>query len=202
MGAPTGAVIAWWAKNPKIKFVIPSRLFQEMRCVALAIALIPGVVLSQTNSEGAHFHEIGHLDVTVSKGYINLSLVVPASDIVGFETPANSDDDRALVARAISDLSKPLELFLLPDEAICVTTDANVTLKAEELKQSTGADQEYHAEFWADYQIECQNAEVIEAVWCAYFDRFPSTEKLVVRFDRSDVIKTHDVTRAVPIFLF
>ncbi|MES0827782.1 ZrgA family zinc uptake protein [Ruegeria sp. SCP11] len=173
-----------------------------MRRAALALALIPGVVLSQINSEIAHVHGTGRLDVTVLGTVFSLSLAVPAEDILGFETPADSDEDRALVAKAISDLSKPLELFLLPEEAACETTAANVTLQAEGLGQAAEADQEHHAEFLADYQIECQNVEVVEAVRLAYFDRFPRAEKLVIRLDRSGEILTHDVTRAEPVLPF
>jgi hypothetical protein len=173
-----------------------------MRSVALALTLIPTAVLSQTQVGIEHEHGTGRLDIAVSEGEMSLSLAVPAADIIGFERPAQTDDDRALVAGAISDLSKPLELFALPEDAACFTAAANVTLLAEglgpEVDETSAADQEHHAEFQADYQIQCQSMDVIEAIGFAYFERFPNARKLVVNIDRSGEVQMHEVTRSMP----
>ena len=167
-----------------------------MRRAALALILLPTVVLSQTDSDIAHKHGVGHLEVTFAESAFALSLQVPAGDILGFEQPEDTDEDRALVAGAISGLSSPLELFVVPEEAACFTTAANVTLQTEGFGQTAEAEESdaaHHAEFQAEYQIECQSAEAIEVIRFAYFDRFPE-----VTLDRSGKIGTHTVTRSAP----
>ncbi|MFY2825142.1 ZrgA family zinc uptake protein [Ruegeria sp. MALMAid1280] len=173
-----------------------------MRSAALALTLIPVVALSQTQAGIEHEHGAGHLDIAVSGAELSLSLVVPAADIVGFERPAQTDEDRALVAGAISDLSKPLELFVLSEDAACFTATANVTLLAEGLGPEAGIapseDQDQHTEFQADYQIQCQTVDVIDAIGFAYFERFPNALKLVVKIEQSGRIQLHEVTRSMP----
>ncbi|WP_170400675.1 ZrgA family zinc uptake protein [Ruegeria arenilitoris] len=173
-----------------------------MRSAALALTLIPAVALSQTHAGIEHEHGTGHLDIAVSGAELSLSLAVPAADIVGFERPAQTDEDRTLVAGAISVLSKPLELFVLPEDAACFTATANVTLPAEglgpEADAAPASDQDPHSEFQADYQIQCQTIDVIEAIGFAYFERFPNAQKLVVKVDRSGEVQMHEVTRSMP----
>lgn len=127
-----------------------------MRSAALALTLIPAVALSQTQAGTEHDHGTGHLDIAVSGSELSLSLVVPAADIIGFERPAQTDESRTLVAGAISVLSEPLELFVLPEDAACFAATANVTLLAEGLVPGADApapDQQQRTEFQADYQI-------------------------------------------------
>ncbi|WP_170332203.1 ZrgA family zinc uptake protein [Ruegeria arenilitoris] len=177
-----------------------------MRSVALALTLIPTVALSQTQTGIEHEHGTGRLDIVVSGAEFSLSLAVPAADIIGFERPAETDEDRALVAGAISDLSKPLELFLMPEEAACFTATANVTLLAEGFGPESDAaqptDHDQHTEFQADYQIQCQAIEAIEAVRFAYFERFPNARKLVVQIEQSGETQAHEVTRSMPTLPF
>ena len=136
-----------------------------------------------------------------------LSLAVPSVDIIGFERHAESDDDRALVAAAISDLSKPLELFVVSEEAGCITTSANVILTNEgfgkkdetETGEADAPAAEYHAEFQADYVIQCQDMNALGTIEFAFFNRLENIEELRVRVELSDEIHGFDVTPATPI---
>ncbi|MCG7520907.1 DUF2796 domain-containing protein [Ruegeria sp. Ofav3-42] len=169
-----------------------------MKCAVFALILTPAIALSQTQSP-AHVHGTGYMDIAFSGETFSLSLAVPAADIIGFEGPAETDDDRALVAVAISDLSKPLGLFVLPEEAGCFTASANVTLSGEGLGQDANgqtADQAKHSEFLADYQIQCQDMAALVNIRFAYFDRFENAQKLIVRIARSGENRSYDVTRS------
>lgn len=171
-----------------------------MRCAIFALFLTPAFALSQTQSP-AHVHGTGYMDIAFSGEAFSLSLAVPAADIIGFGGPAETDEDRALVAVAISDLSKPLGLFVLPEEAGCFTASANVTLSGEGLGQDASgqaADQAEHSEFLADYQIQCQDMAALASIRFAYFDRFENSQKLIVRIARSGENRTYDVSRNQP----
>ncbi|WP_170763771.1 ZrgA family zinc uptake protein [Ruegeria lacuscaerulensis] len=175
-----------------------------MKSAALALLLIPAGVLAQAGHLDEH--GAGQLDVVYSDTSLTLSLVAPGSDIVGLDGPAETDDERALVAIAISDLSNPLELFALTDEAGCFTTSSNVTFSGRGLRtessNESAADRENHAEFQADYQVQCQDIDAIESIQFIYFDRFPKAEKLIVHVDGFGHTRSQDITRAAPKLTF
>lgn len=179
-----------------------------MKCAVLALSLLPAAAAAQaTQLETQHEHGTGHLGIQFSGAEFALSLAVPSADIVGFERPATTDDDRAMVALAISDLSKPLELFVLPEEAGCFTVSANVALISEGLggqansteTKSGASDEEEHSEFQADYVIQCQHIAALSTIGFAYFDRFEGAQKLKVDLERSEGSHNFEVTRATPL---
>ncbi|NVO54260.1 DUF2796 domain-containing protein [Rhodobacteraceae bacterium B1Z28] len=173
-----------------------------MKCVVLALSLCPAALAAQDSQlETPHQHGVGTLGITFSGAEFTLSLVVPGIDIIGFERPAANDDDRAMVAIAISDLSKPLELFIVPTEAGCFTASANVTLTSESSEETpeTGEQTSTHSEFQADYAIQCQDMEALDTIEFAYFDRFESTDKLKVQVELAGLMHKFDVTRATPL---
>lgn len=174
-----------------------------MKLSALALILIPSVAISQSQDLTVHEHGTGYVDIAIAGAEFSLSLVAPGIDIVGFEGPAETDDDRARVALAISDLSKPLELFVLPEAAGCFAASANVTLSGETLGQDdTAAPAAEHTEFQADYQIQCQDIDALGGIEFVYFDRFPNAERLKIQVSRSGDARTQDVTSDQRDFMF
>ena len=83
---------------------------------------------AETRQLDAHQHGHGALNIAFEGTTIAMELEAPGADIVGFEHPAESDEDRALIAAAIAQLAKPLELFGLPADAGCTVIAANVSL--------------------------------------------------------------------------
>lgn len=173
---------------------------QVMKTAAVALFLLPVVVSAQAAQvDSPHVHGTGTLSVAFSGADIQLSLVVPGADIVGFERPAENDDDRAQVAGAVSDLSKPMELFVAASAAGCFTMTANVTLTSERLDQGEGADAQAHMEFVADYQVRCQDITQLNRVEFAYFDRFPNASRLDIQISCGGANRIASVSRAEPI---
>lgn len=175
-----------------------------MKSAVLALALYSVALAAQaTQVASQHQHGSGTLGIAFSGAEFTLSLAVPGVDIVGFEHPAANDDDRALVAVAVSDLSKPLELFLTPVEAGCFAASANVTLNVvtpgqEGEAESGQVDPEApaHSEFQADYVIQCQDMNALDRIEFAFFDRFEGAEKLDVSVEASGDVQSFDVTPA------
>ena len=65
--------------------------------------------------------------------------------------------------------------------------------------QSDKAGDERHMEFVADYRITCQNAEQLDRVKFAYFDRFPNAGMLRLQVVCGDVAQVKEVSRTDPI---
>lgn len=102
-------------------------------CPALGLTLIAsGLAHAETRELDAHQHGHGTLNIAFEGSSVVMELEAPGADIVGFEHPAESAADRALIDAAIADLAKPLELFVLPATAGCTVTAAAASLVAED----------------------------------------------------------------------
>ena len=105
--------------------------FKFSTALSLTI-LTAGAAHTQTRELDAHQHGHGALNIAFEGASVAMELEVPGADIVGFEHPAESDADRALIDAAIAQLAKPLELFAMPAAAGCTVTAANVALLGED----------------------------------------------------------------------
>lgn len=113
--------------------------FKFSTALSLTI-LTAGAAHTQTRELDAHQHGHGALNIAFEGASVAMELEVPGADIVGFEHPAESDADRALIDAAIAQLAKPLELFAMPAAAGCTVTAANVALLGEDDHDEHGDD--------------------------------------------------------------
>ena len=101
-----------------------------------AMAWLPaGVALAdeaERREVGAHEHGHSVLNIAIEGDRIEMELMAPGIDIVGFEHAAETDEHKAAVTEAEAILSDPLALFVLPDDAGCATETAAVELQAEQ----------------------------------------------------------------------
>lgn len=172
-----------------------------MKCAAVSLILLPvGLMAQEASSSSTHTHDAGRLEMSVLENEITLTLQVPGTDIVGFEHPADTEEDRSRVADAISDLSKPLTIFEIPPEAGCMTTSANVALVGDAFGQEdTSGTGEDHHEFHADYLLQCEDIEVMKTIRFAYFERFTDARQLTVRLSSSNGTQDILVQRETPL---
>lgn len=179
-----------------------------MKCLVLLLPMVSVAVAAHaTQLETQHRQGTGQLGIQFAGAEFSLSLSVPSADIVDFEGQAVTDEDRAMVAAAVYDLSKPLELFVLPEEAGCFTESANVALTSEGLaEQMTVSESEVesnedpeHSEFRADYVVQCQDIAALTTIEFAYFNRFERAQRLQIDIAVSDELHSFEVTRATPL---
>lgn len=165
-----------------------------MNCAAVSLFLLPAALMAQeANSSSAYAQGVGRLELTFLDNAIAVALQAPGQDIVGFGHPAETEEDRAHVAEAISDLSNPLTLFDLPAEAGCMTASANVVLAGDAFgqEQEVGTEAAHTNAFHADYVLQCEDISAIQTLRLAYFDRFGAAQELVVQL--SSAAGTRDV---------
>ncbi|WP_170460081.1 ZrgA family zinc uptake protein [Ruegeria arenilitoris] len=165
-----------------------------MRSLAFALCVFPLALDAQQEvAPKTAALKIAFLD----SGY-TLSLSVPASEIVGFELPASSAEEKAKVAVAISDLSQPMTLFAVTAEAGCATATANVALVGGEAGSALGPD-DHRPEFQAEYTIRCSNLQALGEMRFDYFDRFSQAERVDVRVQSPGGSHAVAVTRETPL---
>ena len=125
----------------------------------------------------AHVHGSGQLNVAIEGDTVSLELSAPADDIVGFEHPATSPEDKAAVTKAVALLRDGAALFIFPAAAGCRLEKARVeTGLLAEGKSGDG-----HADFDADYRFRCAQPAKVDGIDVRFFAHFPKAHKLAVQ---------------------
>lgn len=127
-----------------------------------------------------HVHGAGQLNVAIEGDTVSIELSAPADDIVGFEHPATTPEDKAAVAKAVAALKDGAGLFVFPTTAGCSLEEAKVEsgLLAD---TKSAADGEAHADFDADYRFRCTQSGKIDGIDVKFFTRFPKAGELAVQ---------------------
>ena len=119
----------------------------HLRAVACSLTTIGAVLIgSQTYAAerelDAHQHGHGNLNIALEGSTLYIELETPGADIVGFEHPARSDEDKAAIADAMARLGDPIGLFGIPADASCTLVEASV----EPVGYGLDADVDHHDE--------------------------------------------------------
>lgn len=141
---------------------------------------------------GPHVHGQGTLDIAIEGKKIEIELVAPGMDIVGFEHVASNDEQKAAVEKAKGKLTDVLAVFKLPAAAGCKADVAKVESRAEVHKPGEKDDDDddkpgapQHSEFHATYTITCAAPENVTSMETAYFTDFSGGQLLNVNVTTS-----------------
>jgi Protein of unknown function (DUF2796) len=169
---------------------------------------------------GAHEHGHSVLNLAIAGDRIEMELMAPGMDIVGFEHAPETDEHKAAVEEAEAILSDPLALFVLPDDAGCAIETAAVELEAEDEHESEhGEDHaeeehaeegeheeehaehegaESHTEFHAEHAITCDSPDDLGTIEFVFFERFPGAEEIEVTVITESGQTRYEVEREAP----
>ncbi|MCV6585574.1 MAG: DUF2796 domain-containing protein [Marinibacterium sp.] len=103
-----------------------------MSTVGVLVAGLGVAHADETRALDAHVHGVGALELAIEGDVVQMRLEAPGADIVGFEHPAETPEDKAAIETAKLALSMPLELFVVSDLAGCRVTTADVSLLGDE----------------------------------------------------------------------
>lgn len=98
----------------------------------VALGLAPALAGEEKRELGAHEHGHSALNVAIEGDRVEMELIAPGADIVGFEHEATSEADVAAVEQAEETLSAPLSLFGFADAAGCVVETTAVEIEGED----------------------------------------------------------------------
>lgn len=122
----------------------------------LSLGLMPAMAEDTKRELGAHEHGHSALNVAIEGDRIEMELIAPGADIVGFEHEAKSDEDVAAVEQAEATLGEPLTLFGFADAAGCVVEAAAVEIEGEE-HDDHGHDEHAHDEHHDEEHAEAEH---------------------------------------------
>ncbi len=93
--------------------------------VLASVAAAP-VLAQETRELDAHVHGISTIELAIEDATVEVSLMSPGMDIVGFEYVASSTEEKSAVAAATRTLSVPENVLGLPEAAACHLTETGV----------------------------------------------------------------------------
>ncbi|WXL26522.1 DUF2796 domain-containing protein [Ectopseudomonas mendocina] len=194
-----------------------------MRCLLTAtpFALLPMTLTAlahdhsheEHGSLDAHVHGVAELNVALDGSTLELQLKTPAMNFVGFEHEAESEADKAKVASAKNELSKPVALFGI-SQGQC--TLASQELESPLFEEAHAHEHEHehehsdheghshaHNDIQAHYQLNCQQPDNLKQLdLTELFKRFPATEKINVQLIGPNGQKGQEVTASNPTLSF
>ena len=191
----------------------------RVRAVACCLTTIGAMLIgSQANATerelAAHQHGHGFLNIAIEGSTMWIELETPGADIVGFEHPARSDADKAAIADATARLGDPVGLFGIPSQASCTLETVTVSPVGYGLgmdddhdtdsdhdahDEHANEEESFHAEFYAEYSLQCADPAAITSLIFTYFDVFPGAEEVQVTVITEDGQGGHEVTGDSPI---
>lgn len=172
------------------------------------VATLVGVMASAASAQeaipapGKHQHGHGTVNLAIEGSRVLIELYAPGDDIVGFEHPARTDEDRRAVERARKVLRDPLALFAMPAAAGCRVEKAMVALagdaRHEQAKEHAEVRQDGHMEFHAEYALHCGNTTELRRLEFPFFKLFPRSRKLALTVITDHGQTAYDVERDSP----
>ena len=138
----------------------------------------------------AHEHGSASLNIAIDSSTIAMRFESPAVNIVGFEYTTKDAQQQLLIQQAKNNLSNFDAIFQLAGAVSCQTVQlsANWVTKHEESHEEHEEHEEHdkapsaeHAEFIAEYQLECTQLNNLTAINVNLFEFFPAISDLDVQ---------------------
>lgn len=136
---------------------------------------------------GVHIHTKSTVKLAVEEHRLVIELDSPTMNLFGFEHPPRDEAQSAAVEDARAKLADGANLFRINAEAGCELTSAEVRLTLEEPEHDHHhgpevEDHDHHSDAHVDYSFTCANPDQLNRVEIGFFEVFPMTERLRVKF--------------------
>ncbi len=175
----------------KQKISYPS-IFFMMACL-----FATGAKADTEREYGTHEHGAGQLNVALDGKTLDIEVIAPAFDIVGFGHKAESEADKATLAKATKTLQDTSAMFSIPKTADCQAKPVTVKQVWEQEddddlsasgKKAEGhedhkkghheEEHEGHSEFKITYQYTCAAPGKVTGLETHYFTLFQNAKTL------------------------
>jgi hypothetical protein len=154
---------------------------------------------------GPHQHGVGRLNIAIEGDKVEMELDAPGADIVGFESEAKTDAQKATLQASLQKLKDVATLYKLPAAAGCTVTEAEAKVEKDEHeheqaagKKDEDAHEHEHSDVNAGYKLQCRAPQAIKTIEFGYFAAFPKAQKLQVTIVSGKGQQQFDVTREKP----
>ena len=182
-----------------------------IRLALMASVAATPLLAQETREMDAHVHGVSTLELAVDGNTVEMNLLSPGMDIVGFEYPASTEADKDAVEAAIRAMLVPENIVTLPEAAECRLTEVLAHLHsgdhdhaheegeghehAEEAghddhaheAHAEGGDHDHeegagHSEFHARYIFDCAHPDELTTVAFPFFARFENAQEIEAQY--------------------
>jgi hypothetical protein len=179
----------------------------SFRCLSASAAIVfmfslPAPLAAEERHGHAHQHGISKMKLAVDGTGLEMEIVSPGSDIVGFEHPPANAADRQAIAKAAAIFRDAAKVFAFPAGAGCrlISTEVEAPSgsgddhdKHDEEKHGhdkhhdeknhnakDAKEDDHHSEFHSHYRYACGNPGKLTHIDVKLFDRFPRAREIEV----------------------
>ena len=152
-----------------------------MRLLPLALWGLSCVVVVAAQAQvvrqlGPHVHGVTTVDIALDGDVLDVAVSAPAINMLGFERPPQTAQERDHLARVLSAWRQPAGWLQPADAAACALTTATVQ------PHGLDADQPHtgHADIDAHYRYRCSASGHLDHLDLHLTDRYPATHRVVV----------------------
>ena len=165
-----------------------------------AICLALPAAAQETRDLGAHEHGVSTVEIAVESGMLEIDILSPGVDIVGFEYEASTPEDKDAVEAAIRQFLDPESIVTLPDAAGCRLTEVLAHLHTgdqdhdegdhdHDHDHAEGEDHDHaedesggHSEFHASYAFACEDEAALTTIGFPFFELFGNAREIDVQY--------------------
>jgi hypothetical protein len=158
--------------------------------------------LASAHSPGAHVHGLAVLEIAIDSETVQVNLITPLHNLVGFEHSPGNEKQRQAVKSMASKLRQADNLFFLAPAARCRSTavqlessvlSPDLLMPAPVVGKSTDGNAagtgnksrvnppDAHGELEAVWQFQCSNLQALQGMDVKLFEAFPGLQRLDVR---------------------
>uniref|UniRef100_UPI0035637724 ZrgA family zinc uptake protein n=1 Tax=Neptunomonas sp. TaxID=1971898 RepID=UPI0035637724 len=184
-----------------MKICKKTRVKDRSQCATsvLVTALSSFMLTSLVHAGEAHEHGVVTIDAVVEEKLLDVMLITPAVNVVGFEHTPETEAQKAEVLQAINSLKQGYQIIQLPRAALCLLKEADVTQSLlesqheheeehahaheeehehEEKHAHEHEEEDGHADIRVHYQFVCAKPEQLTQITVGLFDQFPVVESV------------------------
>ncbi|QIE46780.1 DUF2796 domain-containing protein [Pseudohalocynthiibacter aestuariivivens] len=175
-----------------------------------AVSFSASVSAQETREMDAHVHGVSAVEIAIEHGKVEINLLSPGMDIVGFEYAASSAEDKNTVEAAIRTMLMPENIVSLPEAAGCRLTEVLVHLHSGDHAHEDGHEDEHgdehddehddakHSEFHATYAYACDDEDALATVSFPFFENFANAREVEVQYVTETGAGTAELTPKAP----
>jgi hypothetical protein len=138
---------------------------------------------SATVAEEAHVHGAAKLQIAAEGEHLEVVLVSPLENLVGFEHAPRNDKERKAVKSMIDAFNKPGTLLTPTAAAKCSAEPAEITSPVTGHGTGKPAENDAHAELEAVIVYQCANPSALKGMEVRLFHAFPQLKRI-----RADIV--------------
>lgn len=157
--------------------------------LVLAALVAPDLQALALRQYGPHVHGVSNLDVVIEGQTLEATLAAPGHNMVGFEHPPYTPQERQRLDAALAVLKSPASWFIPARAAGCTLLDAKVEPRGYDNGDKAASHGNDHTEIHAHYRYRCQTPASLDHLDVSLIERFAETREVVVNLvlpDRQD----------------